>query len=180
MDPIKDLFKKSGMSNLLVSIIFGLLGVILCIFHEGAIKAISWLIGLLFLVIGISRIVTYIQGRGRGEYYNFNLLSGLLSVLIGLFVIIFANAIGAVIRIIIALWILYSGINRAYLSFKLKDYNTSIWISSLILAIIMIILGIYILFNNGAIISLIGGLIIAYAIIDIIESICFMKNLKRF
>lgn len=180
MDPIKDLLKKSGKSNILVSIIFGLFGVILCVFHEGAIRAISCLIGLLFLILGVSRLVTYIQGRGRGEYYNFTLLSGLLATLIGLIVIIYADAIGAIIRIIVALWILYSGINRVYLSLKLKEFNSSIWIYGLILAIIMIILGIYILFNSGAIISLIGGLMIAYAIIDIIESICFMNNLKKF
>ena len=74
MDPIKDLLKKSGKSNILVSIIFGLFGVILCVFHVGAVRAISCLIGLLFLLIGVARIVTYIQGRGRGEIYNFNLV----------------------------------------------------------------------------------------------------------
>ena len=44
MDPIKDLLKKSGMSNILISIIFGLFGIILYVFHEGAVKLISCLI----------------------------------------------------------------------------------------------------------------------------------------
>lgn len=180
MDPIKDLLKKSGKSNILVSIIFGLFGVILCVFHVGAVRAISCLIGLLFLLIGVARIVTYIQGRGRGEIYNFTLLSGLLATFIGLFVIVYSDAIGAIIRIIVAAWIIYSGITRIYLSLKLKEFDSSIWIFSLILAIIMIILGLYILFNSGAIVALIGALMIAYAIIDIIESICFMKKLKQF
>ena len=74
MDPIKDLLKKSGMSNILISIIFGLFGIILYVFHEGAVKLISCLIGLLFLLIGVARLVNYVKGRGRGEHLNFDLL----------------------------------------------------------------------------------------------------------
>ena len=44
----------------------------------------------------------------------------------------------------------------------------------------MIIFGIYIMLNSGAIITLIGSLMIAYAIIDIIESFIFIRKLKEF
>ncbi len=180
MDPIKDLLKKSGMSNILVSIIFGLFGVILCVFHEGAVEVISCLIGLLFLIIGVSRLVNYIKGRGRGEYLNFDLFCGLLATLIGIIAIVYTDAIGAILRIIVGTWIIYSGITRVYLSLKIKEFNSSIWIFSLILSILMIIFGIYILLNSGAIITLIGSLMIAYAIIDIIESIIFIRKIKKF
>ena len=180
MDPIKDLLKKSGMSNILVSIIFGLFGVILCVFHEGAVEVISCLIGLLFLIIGVSRLVNYIKGRGRGEYLNFDLFCGLLATLIGIIAIVYTDAIGAILRIIVGTWIIYSGITRVYLSLKIKEFNSSIWIFSLILSILMIIFGIYILLNSGAIITFIGSLMIAYAIIDIIESIIFIRKIKKF
>ena len=180
MDPIKDLLKKSGISNILVSIIFGLFGVILCVFHEGAVKVISCLIGLLFLIIGVARIVNYIKGRGQGEYYNFDLLCGLLATIVGLTSIVYTDAIGAILRIIVAAWIIYSGIIKINLSFKIKNFNSSIWKISLILSIIIILFGIYILLNSGAIITLIGSLMIAYAIIDIIQSIVFIRKIKKF
>ena len=182
MDPIKDLLKKSGMSNILISIIFGLFGVILCVFHEGAVKLISCLIGLLFLMIGVARLVNYVKGRGRGrgEHLNFDLFCGLIATLAGIIAIIYTDAIGAILRIIVGSWIVYSGITRTYLSFKLKGFNSSIWIFSLVLSILMIIFGIYIILNSGAIITLIGSLMIAYAIIDIIESFIFIRKLKQF
>ena len=180
MDQIKDLLKKSGMSNILISIIFGLFGVILCVFHEGAVKVISCLIGLLFLLIGVARLVNYVKGRGRGEHFNFDLLCGLIASIAGIIAIIYTDAIGAILRIIVGAWIIYSGITRLYLSFNLKKFNSSIWIVCLMLAILMIIFGIYIILNSGAIITLIGSLMIAYAIIDIIESFIFIRKLKQF
>lgn len=180
MDPIKDLLKKSGMSNILISIIFGLFGVILCVFHEGAVKLISCLIGLLFLMIGVARLVNYVKGGGRGEHLNFDLFCGLIATLAGIIAIIYTDAIGAILRIIVGTWIVYSGITRAYLSLKIKGFNSSIWIFSLVLSILMIIFGIYIMLNSGAIITLIGSLMIAYAIIDIIESFIFIRKLKQF
>ena len=44
----------------------------------------------------------------------------------------------------------------------------------------MVIFGIYIMLNSGVIVTLIGSLMIAYAIIDIIESIIFIKKIKQF
>ena len=61
---------------------------------------------------------------------------------------------------------------------KLKNVAASAWIVSLVLSIIMIIFGLFILFNNGAIITLIGAIMIAYAIIDIIENVIFIRRLN--
>lgn len=180
MDQIKDLLKKSGTSNILVSIIFGLFGVILCILNEGAVKVISCLIGLLFIIIGVARLVNYVKGRGIGEHFNFDLLCGLVALVLGAVAIIYTDAIGVILRLIVWTWIVYSGITRIYLSLKLKFFNSSIWIISLVLSILMVIFGVYIMLNSGVIVTLIGSLMIAYAIIDIIESIIFIKKIKQF
>ena len=85
-----------------------------------------------------------------------------------------------ILRLIVGTWIVYSGITRIYLSLKLKFFNSSIWIISLVLSILMVIFGVYIMLNSGVIVTLIGSLMIAYAIIDIIESIIFIKKIKQF
>ncbi len=178
MNSIKDLLKQSGMTNIIVSIIFGVFGVILCVFHETAMKLISCLIGLLFLAVGLARIVNYIKGRGRAEYLNGDLLLGVILSVFGIVAIVYINTIGMILRTIVAIWIIYAGVSKIYLSLRLKNLGASAWIISLVLSIIMIIFGIYILFNTGAIITLIGAIMIAYAIIDIIENIIFIGKLN--
>lgn len=83
-----------------------------------------------------------------------------------------------ILRTIVAIWIIYAGISKTYLSMKLKELGASAWIVSLVLSIIIIIFGLFILFNNGAIITLIGAIMIAYAIIDIIENVIFIRRLN--
>lgn len=57
--------------------------------------------------------------------------------------------------------------------------NIQAWIYSLIVAIIMFLCGIYVTMNAGAVIVTIGIMMIIYAIMDIIEDIVFMKNVKE-
>ena len=44
----------------------------------------------------------------------------------------------------------------------------------------MIVAGIFILINNGAILQTIGVMIIVYAIMNIIENIIFMKKIENY
>ena len=61
-----------------------------------------------------------------------------------------------------------------------KDYKSKLWLTTLILAICMIIAGIYILMNNGAMLQIIGGIIIVYGIFDIVESMIFIKKIENY
>ena len=90
------------------------------------------------------------------------------------------DAVNAIIRIVIGIWIIYNGLVRMSLSLKLKEINSQMWIYTIILAIAIILLGLFISLNSGAIISLVGGMMIAYAILDIIESMIFIKKLRQF
>lgn len=73
----------------------------------------------------------------------------------------------------------YSALIRISLSVKLKTQNLNIWLSSLVLACIMLICGLYITLNSGAIIITIGIMMIVSSVIDIIEDIMFMKSVKN-
>ena len=44
----------------------------------------------------------------------------------------------------------------------------------------MIIAGIYILINNGAMLQIVGGIIVTYGILDILESAIFIKNIDNY
>ena len=61
-----------------------------------------------------------------------------------------------------------------------KDYKSRLWLVTLIMSIVMICAGIYILVNQGAMIQILGGIIIAYGIFDIIENIIFIKKVDNY
>lgn len=179
MEYIKKIFKKTGWISILESIIFIILGAIIVWKPEETVKLISCILGIIFIASGIYKIINYISAKGKYDFYNYDLIYGLMACILGIVTIAYSNAIGSIFRIIIGIWIIYSSFIRMNLSIKLKALNLNIWIYSLILAIIMFICGLYITMNSGAIIVTIGIMMIVYSIIDIIEEIIFMKNVKE-
>ena len=61
-----------------------------------------------------------------------------------------------------------------------KDYKSRLWLLTLILSIIMIIGGVYILANNGAMLQIVGAIIVSYGVIDVIENMIFIKKIENY
>ena len=117
--------------------------------------------------------------KGKDDLYNYNLIYGVMAIVIGLIAIIYSSTIGAIFRIIVGIWIIYSSVVRASASLKLRALKLNIWIYTLIISIIMFICGLYIALNEGTIVVTIGILMLVYAVMDIIENIIFLRNVKK-
>lgn len=135
--------------------------------------------GIAFIGLGIYKLFNYLSAKGKYDFYNYDFLYGLFAIIIGIVVIIYSTTIGSIFRIVIGIWIIYSSFMRIGLAMKLKTQGFSAWVYSLILALVMLALGLFVTLNAGAIIQVIGGMMIASSVIDIIEDIIFMKNVKE-
>ena len=91
---------------------------------------------------------------------------------------VYSSTIESIFRIMIGVWIIYSGFTRFSLSFRLKNVNDRLWAIVLTLAVLMIVGGLYVTFYPGALIVTLGVIIFVYAIMDLIQSFIFMKNMK--
>ena len=176
---MNNFLKKSEWINILISIIFAIIGIFMITKTDVAIKIISYVLGGIFIAMGIVKSIDYFLSKGKYDFYNYDLVYGIVAIIIGLITIFCSGLIESIFRIMIALWIIYSGIIRLSLSLKLHTAQIDMWNVSLILSIIMIISGVYILFQNGALIITMGIVILMYSIIDLIESIIFIKNVDE-
>lgn len=179
MDYIKKIFEKSGWISILESIIFAILGMILIANPEGTVKFISYVLGIIFIAVGIYKTCNYLASKGQYDFYNYDLIYGIIAIIIGIVTIIYSSAIGSIFRVIIGIWIIYSSLIRIGLSMKLKTQEFKIWGYSLVLALIMLACGLYITLQPGAVVVTIGVMMIISSIIDIIEDVIFMKNVKE-
>ena len=172
---MKNILKKSGWIDILVSIVFAIIGIFMIVKTDLAIKIISYVLGGMFIAMGIVKSTDYFLSKGKYDFYNYDLVYGIIAIIIGLITIFCSGLIESMFRIMIAFWIIYSGLIRLSLSLKLHSVQIDMWNISLILSIIMIISGVYILFQNGALILTIGIIMLVYSIIDLIESAIFIK-----
>lgn len=178
MDYIKKSFQKVGLVSLLQSVFFAILGIILVCYPDITMKVISGLFGLIFIIIGVIEITCYFKDGGTKDIFNHNLIYGIMSIMMGIVASIFINVMDSVFRIIMGVWILYSALIRIKSSIVLSRSNNKSWIFSLILALIIFVCGIYVILTPNVVIKTLGIMIIIYSVIDIIENIIVMKNIK--
>lgn len=178
MEYLKNVLKKTGWMSLVESVIFAIIGLVLIQNPEGTVKFMSYLLGAIFILIGIYKIVVHVMEKQNGGLYNYSFVYGIMAVVIGIITIAFSSTIGNLFRIIIGVWIIYSALLRATSALKLREYKSNVWIYAIVLAVVMLVCGIYIVANSGAIVSTIGVFVLIYSIIDIIENIIFLKNVN--
>lgn len=179
MEYLKNLLKKSGWVSILESLIFAVLGIILVCKPNGIMNVISYIIGTIFIMVGVVKIINYFQTNTKSDLFNYELLYGIMSAIIGIVMIVHADILSTILGIIIGMWIVYSSIIRATSALKLKAVSGNVWIYSLVLAVIMFIGGLYVIFDVGMLVQTIGIIMIIYAIIDIIENVIFINNVKK-
>lgn len=176
---MKDFLKKSGWTDILVSVVFAVIAIFMITKSDAVVKIISYVLGGIFIIMGIVKIIDYFASKGKYDLYNYDLIYGIIAIIIGLVTIFCSSLIESMFRIVIAIWIIYSGLVRLSLSLKLHTAKINAWSVSLILSIIMIIGGIYMLFQSGALVLTIGIIMLVYSIIDLIESAIFIKYVDK-
>ena len=126
MEYLQKILKKSGQASIIESIIFAILGIVLIAKPEETVKVISYILGAGLIIVGIYQIVNYIKMNGQNDLYNYHLIYGVMTIVIGIITIIYSATIGSIFRIIIGIWIIYSSVVRASSSLKLRAIKSSL------------------------------------------------------
>ena len=169
---------KITINNLVYAILFLVFGIILLTSTENLISIVSKVIGAILIISGIVKSIVYIYLKGKlGEYSITELLIGLLIICCGLLLIFSSNALSFAIRTIVGIWVLFAGINRIIYAISIKPLDKKGFITYLISAFIMIIIGI--LMISAIFDQLIGLLIIIYAISEIVDYIYYNSKNKN-
>ena len=180
MEYLQKLFKKTGWLSILISLIFALIGAILVWKPNEIIAIVSYVIGAILIIIGIGKIIHFISSKNEYDLYQYDMILGILAIILGIVAIIYSSAIAIFLNIIIGIWITYTALIRLSVALKVKKQsNKNIWIPILILALIMLACGIFIIFNRQVIVATIGIVLLIYSILDIIEEIIFMRDVNN-
>lgn len=171
--------KKSAWSTIVESLVTMILGVLLIAWPDEVIKILAYVIGVFFFVKGSYQIVTYFLAKGQDDFFNNNLLYGVISVLIGIVALVMGQELANVFRIIIGIWLIYESLVHVNTAIKLNAAKIGVWKYVLILALVMLVLGAFITFNSGAIPQLIGWTMVVTGFIGIVGDIMFIQYVDK-
>ena len=169
--------KRSSWTDIVISIIFVLLGILLATRPEDTLTAISTLLGILFIAMGALKLIEYFTAKEKEDYL---LTSALIAVVFGVIVLFASDAILSLFRIILGLWIIATGIMDFQTTLIWKEIKSPYWTLALVLSMGMIASGIVLLINSNILITTIGILTIIYAILDIVDRIIFIKKIDNY
>lgn len=167
--------KVSNPDNLSKTLILGLVGLVLLLIPGTLNKLIGILIGVALLAVGIIAIVKYIKEKDNGS--SLNLVSGILYSVLGVIIIIYPYSIINLVTICLGVYLVINGLLKLKISFVLKRI-TDKWIGTLIMGIITVILGVVLIFNPFAgitITKLAGAFLVVVAVFDLIDTYIIQK-----
>lgn len=176
-------FSKIFITSILSSVIFIALGVFLFSKPETTISTISYILGIIIILLGSFAFGKYFQTRQDGNKFSFSLIYGVLSMVIGLILILNPTALATLIPFVIGFWMIINSTVKIQYSLNLKQYESKAWIPTFIIGLLNLICGLVMIFNpfEGAVLitKMIGLFIIIYSILDITEAFLLNKNINK-
>ncbi|MBR3324349.1 DUF308 domain-containing protein [Candidatus Saccharibacteria bacterium] len=178
IDRVGGNLKKSAWSAAVESLALLIIGLLFVIWPDTMVKILSYIIGIFFIVKGAYNIILYYMEKGQQDFFNNNLLSGIVAILIGVVALAIGENIANIFRIIIGVIVIYESLVRINVASKLSSIGVDSWRYVLILALIMLALGIFITFNTGAVVALVGWLMILTGIIGLVGDFVFIQHVN--
>ena len=170
--------KKSAWSAAIESLIIMFLGILFVAWPDITVVVVANVLGAVFIVSGIYQIINYFVVKGQNDFFNNGLLTGVVALLIGIAAIVIGEDIANIFRIIIGIWMIYESLVRVNTSIKLHATGVKVWSYILIIALVMLALGIFVTFNAGAVVQLIGWMMILTGIVGIVGDIIFIQQIN--
>ena len=171
--------KKIGYENIVTALCFAIFGIVLMCFPEVIMKFIDLTIGVLFVLFGIVKIVNYYSIKGKYDLANYDVFYGLISIILGVIAIFFGEKLNNVIRTLIGVWIIYSGIMKFIFATKIRTANKTIGNVSLLISIMVIICGIFALLYENSITVTLGIILLVYSVMEIVTGLIYVKNINN-
>lgn len=176
VQPIVKRAKTAGWMAILESVLIGVLGALLVWRPEGIMKIIFYVVGICLMVKGVYRIVNYFAVHGKYDFYNNDLLYGIIALVFGVLAVVLWEQFSNVIGIVVGAWMIYGALVRMNSAIKLHASGVKDWFYVMLLSLVMLALGIYMVISVGAVLAVVGWVMIAAAVVGIIDDAVFMKN----
>ena len=169
--------KRSSWTDIVVSIIFVLFGSLLIAKPSETVGAISIILGIVFIAMGVLKLVEYYTSDTKEDWL---LTIALITVILGVIILFASDAILSVFRVIVGIWIIATGIMDLQTTLIWKEIKSPYWTVAVVLSLLMMLAGIIILINQNILLTTMGIIIVFYGVLDIVDRIIFMKKINDY
>lgn len=174
---LEKFLKRSSWIDIIISIIFVLFGALLIVKPNEILDAISMILGIIFISMGVLKLIEYYVSDTKEDYL---LTMALLTVIFGTIILFASDGILSLFRIIIGAWIIFAGVMDFQTTLQWKEFKSPFWIVAVLFSILMMFAGIVILINKNIILTTLGVIIVVYGVLDVIDRVIFMRKISDY
>ncbi|MBQ8132238.1 MAG: DUF308 domain-containing protein [Bacilli bacterium] len=177
---METLMKKFFRSSLITSVFLMVLGGLLLFKSEETIITIAYIIGGALFALGVVALIRFIRYARKEVNSELDIIYGVVTIILGYLIIKNPKSLASIIPIVLGVSIVISSATKLQYALELKRDQNQLWTMTLIVAIISAICGAALIINPFAgaemITQIVGGFIIAYAILDIVSTMTIKRN----
>ena len=104
---------------------------------------------------------------------------GIIALVFGVIAVVLWEELGGVIGLVVGAWMIYGSLVRINTAIKMRTAGIREWFYVLVLALVMLALGIYMIINMGAVLAVVGWVMIAAAVVGILDDLMFIRHLDE-
>ena len=171
--------KNLKTSLILTSVIYTIIGIIMLMFPDKVSDYICYMVGLMLLFFGISGVVMFFNSEEKSTYSNTSLILSIVLGAFGIYVFINPKGFASFIPFVIGVLTLVDSMNKLSITFNLRKYGYENWWQMLIVSFIVMALGILLIVNPFAAVTLsirvIGIVLIVNSVMNLFTIYSYSK-----
>lgn len=178
---IENMYKRMIVYSLLTALLTIIMGIVLLLLPNATNKVVGIIVGIIFLIEGINSVYKYFHREGA-KLYNLNLIFGGLYALLGVVIILYPFTVVEFVTVCLGIYMIINGASKVNYALWLKRGNEESWLITLATGILIAIVGILVIFNPFASLTLTklaGAFLIITGILDFMNTILFRNRSKE-
>ena len=178
---IENMYKRMIWYSIGTALITIITGIVLLLVPELSGKVLGIIVGIIFLIEGINSIYKYFHREGA-KLYNLNLVFGVIYAVLGVVIILVPSSVVEFITVCLGIYMIVNGASKVNYALWLKRGNEDSWLITLATGILVAIVGILVIFNPFASLTLTklaGAFLIITGILDFMDTILFKNRSKE-
>jgi len=90
---MENFLKKTGFTSIVTSLVFAIIGIILITNPESTMRVLSYILGTIFIIAGGIKTINYFISKGNYDFYNYELIYGIIAIILGAITIFYSATI---------------------------------------------------------------------------------------
>lgn len=177
------IMKMAKTGYIIMSLIFGVLGILMLIRPKVLLPAFAGVFGGLFLLFGVVKLIGYFSKDLFRLAFQYDLASGILLIVTGIIAIMKADQFVLLTGIVLGIYVLADGLLKIQIALDARTFGIEQWWLILIMAVLTGITGVFLIFypceGTEFLMMLLGICLLAEGILNLVTVLTAVRIIRH-